>query len=104
MNLHYSQTPESAILQHSKFYIPMNLHYSQTLGVCISSSSSVLYPYEFTLLSNKMDSHAVSSVVLYPYEFTLLSNWPWPDTGGHEFYIPMNLHYSQTGTTEELTD
>ncbi len=56
----------------------------------------VLYPYEFTLLSNTNGYSELQSTVLYPYEFTLLSNIGVNGIYRREFYIPMNLHYSQT--------
>ena len=74
MNLHYSQTYVSAVVDKERFYYLMNLHYSQTTFLARLICIFVLLPYEFTLLSNKVLTDPETLTVLLPYEFTLLSN------------------------------
>ena len=56
----------------------------------------VLFTYKFTLLSNTTTLILLKEQVLFTYKFTLLSNANADGDGISTFYLPINLHYSQT--------
>ena len=96
INLHYSQTYTVLLSPPFPFYLPTNLHYSQTVAPSLPVPVLVLLTYKFTLFSNIQSDHDIIGTVLLTYKFTLFSNTSrrvWPQ---NRFYLPTNLHYSQT--------